>query len=98
MRVTYYALKPLRVGTEVREPGDLVPEASEWNFLSGYISDGKIAPVLVASLPEETQMMLLEWEEEQAAAKAPAPAPEATKDTTTKAAPKGKADPKEKVA
>lgn len=64
MRVTYYALRDLRVGDEVRQCGDLVPEACTWPYLSGYITDGKIAPVLVATLPEEQQIMLLEWEEE----------------------------------
>lgn len=65
MRVTYYALKPVQVGDDIRQPGDLVPEAAEWPFLSGYINEGKIAPVLVATLPEDTQMVLLEWEEAQ---------------------------------
>ena len=64
MRVTYYALRDIRVGDEVRQCGDLVPEAGMWPYLSGYITDGKIAPVLVATLPEEQQVMLLEWEEE----------------------------------
>jgi hypothetical protein len=64
MRITYYALGDIRVGDEVRQAGDLVPEAQMWPYLSGYISEGKIAPVLVATLPEEQQVMLLEWEEE----------------------------------
>lgn len=64
MRVTYYALRDVRVGDEVRQAGDLVPEAQTWPYLSGYIQDGHIAPVLVATLPEEQQVMLLEWEEE----------------------------------
>lgn len=67
MRITYYALRPLLVGDENREPGDLVPEAKDWAFLSAYLDRHEIAPVLVASLPEETQVMLLDWEEEQAA-------------------------------
>ena len=84
MRICYYALKPIQVGDEVREIGDLIPEALTWPYLSGYITEGKIAPVLIATLPEEQQMMLLEWEEEVANAErgdvvvaAPvAPAPE----------------------
>lgn len=64
MRVTYYALRDVRVGDEVRQAGDLVPEAQTWPYLSGYIQDGHIHPVLVATLPEEQQIMLLEWEEE----------------------------------
>jgi hypothetical protein len=63
MRITYYALRPLLVGEETRVPGDLVPEAQDWPYLSGYVSDCKLAPVLVATLPEEQQVMLLEWEE-----------------------------------
>lgn len=66
MRITYYALRPVQVGDELREPGDLIPEAAEWPFLSGYVADGKVAPVLVVTLPEDVQMMLLEWEEAQA--------------------------------
>jgi hypothetical protein len=65
MRVTYFALKPVRVGEDQREPGDLVPEARDWPYLSGYIQDGTLAPVLVATLPDEQQMMLLEWADEQ---------------------------------
>lgn len=65
MRVTYFALKPLLVGEDTRQPGDLVPEAGEWPYLTGYIQDGAIQPVLVATLPEEQQLMLLDWEEEQ---------------------------------
>lgn len=65
MRITYYALKPVRVGDEERQPGDLVPEAVAWPFVAGYVQDGRLAPVLVATLPEEQQMMLLEWEEAQ---------------------------------
>ena len=52
------------VGDEVRQPGDLIPEAQDWPYVAGLIQDGKIAPVLVATLPEDTQVMLLDWEEE----------------------------------
>lgn len=65
MRVTYYALKPLQVGSDLRQPGDLVPEANNWPYLSGYVDEGRIASVLVATLPEDAQMMLLEWEADQ---------------------------------
>lgn len=64
MQVTYFALKPLQVGDEVRQAGDLVPEAQFWPYLSGYVENGQIAAVLVATLPEEAQVMLLDWEEE----------------------------------
>jgi hypothetical protein len=85
MRVVYYALRPMQVGDEIRQPGDLIPEANDWPYLSGYVSDGKIAPVLVATLPEDVQTTLLEWEAEQDSAPAPAA------DTKT-------AETKEKVA
>lgn len=63
MRICYYALKPLQVGDDVREPGDLVPEALQWNHVKAAVDFGEIAPVLVATLPEEQQVMLLEWED-----------------------------------
>jgi hypothetical protein len=65
MRITYYALKPILVGEDLRDPGDLIPEANMWPFVEGYVADGKIAPVLVATLPEEAQAVLLEWENDQ---------------------------------
>lgn len=65
MRITYFALVPLQVGDDQREPGDLVPEARDWPFLKGYIQDSKIAPVLVGTLPDEQQVALLEWEDDQ---------------------------------
>jgi hypothetical protein len=65
MILTYFALKPQSVGDVIRQPGELIPEARDWNFLSGYITNGEIAPVLVATLPEETQQMLAEWEADQ---------------------------------
>ena len=80
MRITYFALRPLLVGDETRQPGDLVPEAAEWPYVSGYVSDGKIAPVLVATLPEDVQMTLLEWEAEQIAASTPAAATDSSND------------------
>lgn len=67
MRVVYYALRDVKVGDEVRHAGDLVPEAGDWPFISGYVADGKMAPVLVATLPEEVQITLLEWEADQTA-------------------------------
>lgn len=64
LAVTYFALKPLPVGDEIREPGELIPEACDWQYLSGYISDGKIAPVLVATLPKSARDALAEWEQD----------------------------------
>lgn len=65
MRITYFALKEIQVGDDLRQPGDLIPEAVDWPYLSGYVSEGKIAPVLVATLPEDVQMTLLDWAEAQ---------------------------------
>jgi hypothetical protein len=65
MRITYFALKDVQIGDEVRVPGDLIPEAASWSFLPGYIRDGYVAPVLVATLPQDVQDVLVEWEMDQ---------------------------------
>lgn len=71
MRITYYALRDLQVGDTLRKPGDLVPEAAEWPFLAGYIHEGRLAPVLVATLPQKAQEVLAQWEADQAGDPAP---------------------------
>jgi hypothetical protein len=45
MDYTYVVLKPLRIGGEVRQPGELAPEAAKWHNLPAYISTGKIAQI-----------------------------------------------------
>jgi hypothetical protein len=65
MQVCYYALIPITVGDEVRQEGDLIPEASTWRHKSLYLTEGRIAPVLVATLPKATQEKLKQWEEDQ---------------------------------
>lgn len=50
--LTYVALRPLRVGGQVRPKGSLVPEARTWHNIDAYVSSGRIAPVL-ASLHEK---------------------------------------------
>lgn len=65
MKVTYFALVPQQIGDEWREPGDLVPEAQGWRHRDLYIKDGKIAPVLVATLPKQMQDKLQAWDKEQ---------------------------------
>ena len=62
MDVTYYALSPIEVGGEIRKPGQLIPEAHLWKHRGIHIRDGKIAPVLVVTLPQNTQDQLAEWE------------------------------------
>ena len=63
--ITYFAVKTLLVGGENREPGDLVPEAHEWPALSLYINEGKLCPVLVATLPKAARDALAAWEDAQ---------------------------------
>lgn len=63
--ITYFAVKTLLVAGENREPGDLVPEAHEWPALSLYINEGKLSPVLVATLPKAARDALAAWEEAQ---------------------------------
>lgn len=43
----YIALRRMTVGGEVRQPGDLVPEAAKWKDVAGKIRSGLIAPVRV---------------------------------------------------
>lgn len=71
MKVTYFALRPVQVGDEIREPGDLIPEAATWQYLDGYVRDGRIQPVLVATLPRKTQDVLQEWEDHYVASQNP---------------------------
>ena len=43
--MTYVALKPLRIGGQRREPGELVPEAATWPRVSAWIDMGRITVV-----------------------------------------------------
>lgn len=63
MKLTYAAARPIRVGDENREPGDLVPEATQWRNVDLYVSRGEIFPVLVSTLTEEQQEYIALWEE-----------------------------------
>ncbi len=64
MKITYYALKPIRLGLDyTRSPGELVPEASEWKNLDIKIRNLELMPVLVCTLPKEMQAQLENWEE-----------------------------------
>lgn len=65
MKVTYFALAHLKVGDGTRAPGDLVPEASGWPYIGGYVRDGKVAPVLVSTLSQEDQDALAKYEADQ---------------------------------
>jgi hypothetical protein len=70
MWICYYALKEIQAGDSVRLPGDLVPEATVWDRPGVYVEAGKIAPVLVATLPRNLQKYLEDWEAEQEMLKA----------------------------
>jgi len=60
-KVVYYAL----VSFEGYNPGDIILGANDWPFINGYVSEGRVAPVLVCTLPVETQEALAgEFEEE----------------------------------
>lgn len=60
MKIAYFAL----VSFDDYVPGDIVPGASAWPYISAYASEGKVAPVLVATLPKGLQDKLKAWEKE----------------------------------
>lgn len=51
--MTYVALKPLRIGGQRREPGELVPEAATWPRVSAWIDTGRITAVAKSSVDPE---------------------------------------------
>lgn len=53
--LTYVALRRLKVGSDVREPGDLVPEAAGWRNVSNYLSGGWLALVNSTTLSGATK-------------------------------------------
>lgn len=65
MKITYYALKSIQVADGWRGAGELIPEAADWPYLQTYITEGQIAPVLVATLPRKSQEELQRWEEDR---------------------------------
>lgn len=60
MIVTYFAL----VSFDDYTPGDIIPGAGSWPYIQHYVSEGRVAPVLVATLPQEMQDKLKAWAEE----------------------------------
>lgn len=65
VEITYVALKPLRVGGQRREIGELVPEASEWPRASAWISQGRIAAVAKGAIdPEKLRQAEIRWKGE----------------------------------
>ena len=63
LNITYFTLERIQIGDGWREPGDLVPEVATWAHIGAYIAQGKIAPVLVATLPQDVQDALAEYME-----------------------------------
>jgi hypothetical protein len=59
MKIVYFAL----VSFDDYVPGDIIPGATEWPSIAFYVAEGKVAPVLVATLPQSMQDSLMEWYE-----------------------------------
>lgn len=71
VEMTYVALKTLRVGGQRREIGELVPEASDWPRVDAWVSQGRIAPVAVASVdPEQLKLARERYEANKVQAQA----------------------------
>lgn len=61
-RVTFFALRPLRVDSEIRQFGDLVPEAAFWGRRAeSLVAQGFLAAALVESLSQETQDEIFDY-------------------------------------
>jgi hypothetical protein len=83
-KITYFAVQALQVGDEIRQPGDLIPEANGWTHADMEVRIGRLQPVLVSTLSKDDQDYLaLFWEEQDKAAAAAASA--AAKATAKKA-------------
>ena len=77
VEITYVALKPLRVGGQRREPGELVPEATEWPRVSAWISQGRLTPVARDAVDkDELEKAERRWAEAKADTQEPEPEPE----------------------
>lgn len=63
--LTYVMLKPRKVGQGTRQPGELVPEAVNWNNRNAYITRGVISPVPVSGLSHEHQRVYDEWVQQE---------------------------------
>lgn len=53
VEMTYVALKPIRVGGERREAGQIIPEAADWPRVQASINQNRIAKVPVASVDQD---------------------------------------------
>jgi hypothetical protein len=61
--MTYVALRPLRVGGQTRQAGELVPEAATWHNVGAYIRGGHISAIPKEVVGEEPDSEETEVEE-----------------------------------
>lgn len=74
-KVTYFVIQATQVGDELRQPGDLIPEANLWAYVESEVRIGRIQPVLVSTLTQDDQDYLtLFFDEQEKAADAAAKA------------------------
>lgn len=64
--ITYVLLKPRKVGHEVRQPGELVPEAHNWSNRNAYINRGVITSIPVESLSSDHEEAFRAWQQAEA--------------------------------
>lgn len=62
MKIVYAALRTMEIGGTVRNPGDLVPEATTWRNIRPYLERFELTPVLVCTLSAEVQEQIAAWE------------------------------------
>lgn len=66
MKVVYFALTPMQIADEMRNAGDMVPEACGWKYATSYLSNGQLGVIPVSVLSADDRRKLYEWEQEQA--------------------------------
>jgi len=49
----YVAKRPIKIGEEIRQIGDPIPEADEWLRVESWVRNGHLT--MVAELPKPTQ-------------------------------------------
>lgn len=60
MDVTYFAVRSF----DDYQPGDIIPGAGSWPAIQMHVAEGRVAPVLVATLPKAMQSNIAAWEKE----------------------------------
>lgn len=86
MKIVYFAVKPIQIGGEYRNAGDMVPEACGWKYANAYLNNGELGVIPVSVLSAESRQALYEWEQEQARVEAERRAATAVVDDTGAAA------------